>query len=129
MQTGLGSVFSLCEYEDSTSVRSSFAFHHSFFARRQSLQDKRIKPLGVPSHPLPGYKSEGSPNKLTSFYIHLRIDCLESAAKKRQNKMGKILYGVIAVLASIVLGKIFFFSFFFFFKKINPLHLAASGHK
>lgn len=122
LQTGSGSMFSPCKCKGSSSVSSSVTFHHSYTLLSGTVSKTKDTNILV-SPPICCWPAINLRAHQTSspVFTSPAHDCLESRAKNRQNKMGKIFFGIIAVVASIVLGKTFFFKF--------PVHLAARGHK
>lgn len=87
VQTGSGSMFSPCKCKGSSSVSSSVTFHHSYTLLSGTVSKTKERHLGVPSHLLLArYKSKGSPNKLTSFYITCtRLFGVQSQEPTRQD--------------------------------------------
>lgn len=123
VQTGSGSMFSPCKCKGSASVSSSVTFHHSYTLLSGTVSKTKETDILV-SPPICCWLAINLRAHQTSspVFTSPAHDRLESRAKNLQNKMGKIFFGIIAVVASIVLGKTFFLFKF-------PLHLAARGHK
>lgn len=116
-------MISPCKCKGSSSVSSSVTFHHSYTLLSGTVSKTKEANILV-SPPICCWPAINLRAHQTSspVFTSPAHDCLESRAKNRQNKMGKIFFGIIAVVASIVLGKTFFFFKF-------PVHLAACGHK